>query len=182
MDPQSLARASFTELGFLILSDLPKGSEFGLDGQFWTTNEFNVSPPISLHTVLSLSVADTVIVGGGTDRESNSSRVVYIYSSSPPLPLHSTTTHQRRTRTRRTVRVKQREDWESDMRYSKFTRKEKSFLNPGILRTNHFKPSPPSPPVPPPLQVQPLSRNPLDVVVVSSNPPQQRKGRKNPLL
>ncbi|GAA5963392.1 hypothetical protein JCM3765_003052 [Sporobolomyces pararoseus] len=43
MDPQSAAAAaaSFDKLGFFLLTDLPKGSEFGLDGQFWNVNQFN---------------------------------------------------------------------------------------------------------------------------------------------
>ncbi|GAA5897504.1 AAR2 splicing factor family protein [Sporobolomyces salmoneus] len=72
MDPQSLARASFTELGFLILSDLPKGSEFGLDGQFWTTNEFNGVKliPSGLHLFV-FSAAPSSLNNNSSEANSN---------------------------------------------------------------------------------------------------------------
>ncbi|GAA6011149.1 hypothetical protein JCM11491_006741 [Sporobolomyces phaffii] len=41
MDAQTAAQAAYAQMGFLVLTDLPKGSEFGLDGQFWTVNEFS---------------------------------------------------------------------------------------------------------------------------------------------
>ncbi|BGP18564.1 hypothetical protein JCM10213_003027 [Rhodosporidiobolus nylandii] len=41
MDPQAAAQAKFAELGFFVLSGLPKGSEFGLDGKLWQVNAFS---------------------------------------------------------------------------------------------------------------------------------------------
>ncbi|GAA5890814.1 hypothetical protein JCM5296_003429 [Sporobolomyces johnsonii] len=41
MDPtQRAAQAAFSQLGFFLLSGLPKGSEFGMDGQLWTVDDF----------------------------------------------------------------------------------------------------------------------------------------------
>ncbi|GAA5919404.1 hypothetical protein JCM1841_005995 [Sporobolomyces salmonicolor] len=41
MDPtQRAAQAAFSRLGFFLLSGLPKGSEFGMDGQVWTVDDF----------------------------------------------------------------------------------------------------------------------------------------------
>ncbi|GAA5969409.1 hypothetical protein JCM11641_008107 [Rhodosporidiobolus odoratus] len=41
MDPQAVAQAKFAEQGFFILTGLPKGSEFGLDGQLWQVKAFS---------------------------------------------------------------------------------------------------------------------------------------------
>ncbi|GAA5859061.1 hypothetical protein JCM8547_003987 [Rhodosporidiobolus lusitaniae] len=40
-DPQLAAQAKFAQLGFFILSGLPKGSEFGLDTKLWQTAAFS---------------------------------------------------------------------------------------------------------------------------------------------
>ncbi|GAA6061971.1 hypothetical protein JCM10212_005215 [Sporobolomyces blumeae] len=41
MDAQADAQRRFNSQGFLVLSDVPRGSEFGLDGQVWIVNELS---------------------------------------------------------------------------------------------------------------------------------------------
>ena len=41
-DPQTTAQDKFNELSFFLLSNLPPGSEFGIDSKLWTVNKFGV--------------------------------------------------------------------------------------------------------------------------------------------
>ncbi|GAA5940604.1 AAR2 splicing factor family protein [Sporobolomyces koalae] len=55
------AQVSPASLGYLILSDLPRGSEFGLDGQVWNVDRFNgvkMIPP-GLHLFVFAAAAST---------------------------------------------------------------------------------------------------------------------------